>query len=89
MYSCPRITIISFRGYVINIGVSKYIPLRGYLNEIADRQRREKQKEEELKKQQLIRQERISAEEELKRMQEQLKKQDKKKIKKGNDEFRS
>lgn len=64
------------------VGVSKYFPLRGYLNELTDRKRREKEREEELRKQQLIREERISAEEELKRMQELLKKQEKKKIKK-------
>jgi len=69
------------------IGISKYIPLRGYLNEVADKRRREKEKEEALKMQQLIRKERISAEEELKRMQELLKKQEKKKkVKKDKEE---
>ena len=63
------------------IGFSKYIPLRGYMSEVADRKRREKERMDELKKQQMIKQERLSAEEELKRMQDLLKKQQKEKKK--------
>ncbi len=64
------------------LGIAKYIPLRGYVNEYAEKRRREKEREEDLKKQQMIRQKRLSAEEELKQMRELLKKQENKKKKK-------
>ncbi len=65
-------------------GISKYIPLRGYLVEMADSRRRENERRETLKKQQIIQNERLAAEKEMKRMQDLLKKQQKEQKKKGN-----
>lgn len=70
-------------GWKIWFGVSKYIPIRNYFTEIAEKRRREKEKKEVLAKQQIIQNERQSAEKELKRMQELLKKKQIEKKKKG------
>ncbi len=64
-------------------GVSKYLPVRNYFVEIAEKRRREKERKALLEKQQLIQNERLSAEENIKRMQELLKKQKKARKKKG------
>ena len=61
------------------IGISKHIPLKKMLHEMAEKERNEKKLQEELRKQQEIKKQRTEAEQELKRMQELLKKQKKNK----------
>jgi len=56
-------------------GVTNYVSLRRYFSKISEKRRREKELQEELKKQERIRAERKKAIEEMKKMQQILKKQ--------------